>query len=215
MEQYIGLDVSLKETHVCVVDGSGAVVSRGREATHPELVASAIVRLAPSGRVVVLETGGQSGWLQGGLEAQGVRAVIVDARRAKAVLSCRLNKTDANDAEGLAHLARTGWYREVAAKRPETRHARALLLARRQLVKQRRDVENRVRALLRGFGLAVGVVGRPGFEERVWELVRREASLEGAIEPLLKVRGAPSRSRSRRSMAALGTPPRAPKSAAN
>jgi transposase len=184
------LDVSLKETHICVVDGSGAVVSRGREVTHPELVAGAIGRVAPCARVVVLETGGQSSWLQGGLEAEGIAAVIVDARRAKAVLSCRLNKTDANDAEGLAHLARTGWYREVAAKRPETRLVRALLLARRQLVKQRRDVENQVRALLRGFGLAVGPVNRARFEERVWELVRREALLDNAVGPLLRVRRA-------------------------
>lgn len=190
MKQYIGLDVSLKETHICVVDGDGAVLARGREVTHPELLAKAIRSLAPAARVVVLETGGQSSWLQRGLSALGVPAVIVDARRAKAALSCRLNKTDANDAEGLAQLARTGWYREVAAKRPQSRHARSLLLARRQLAKQRRDLENQVRALLRGFGLAVGTVARKGFEERVWQLVLREPALEAAIEPLLTVRRA-------------------------
>ena len=81
------------------------------------------------------------------MRALGVPAVIVDARRAKAALSCRLNKTDANDAEGLAQLARTGWYREVAAKRPETRLTRSLLLAHGQLSKQRRDLENQVRGL--------------------------------------------------------------------
>ncbi len=80
MEQYIGLDVSLKETHICVVDGSGAIVARGREATQPELLADAIARLAPCAKLAILETGGQSSWLQRGLEAQGVRAVIVDAR---------------------------------------------------------------------------------------------------------------------------------------
>ena len=121
MEQYIGLDVSLKETHICVVDGAGAVLARGREATQPELLAKAIGRLAPAVRVVVLESGGQSSWLQRELSALGVPAVIVDARRAKAALSCRLNMTDVNDAEGLAQLARTGWYREVAAKRPRSR----------------------------------------------------------------------------------------------
>jgi len=82
--------------------------------------------------LVVVETGGQSSWLHRELTARGLPVVIVDARRAKAVLSCRLNKTDANDAEGLAQLARTGWYREVAAKRPATRLVRALLLARQQ-----------------------------------------------------------------------------------
>lgn len=188
MEHYIGLDVSLKETHICVVDGDGVVLARGRESTHPDLLASAVGRLAPRARVVVLETGGQSSWLQEELVARGVPAVIVDARRAKAALSCRMNKTDANDAEGLAQLARTGWYREVAAKGAETRAARSLLLARQQLTKQRRDLENQVRALLRGFGLAVGAVSRGRFEERVWELVAREPALEAAIEPLLTVR---------------------------
>ena len=72
-----------------------------------------------------------------------------------------------NDAEGLAHLARAGWYREVAAKRPSTRLARAQLLARQQLAKQRRDLENQIRALLRGFGLAVGTVSKNRFEAGV------------------------------------------------
>lgn len=188
MEQYIGLDVSLKESHICVVDETGAVLARGREVTHPALLAKAMEALAPSLRLAVLETGGQSSWLHGALSALGIPAVIVDARRAKAALSCHLNKTDANDAEGLAQLARTGWYREVSAKRPEVRLSRALLLARRQLVKQRRDLENQVRALLRGFGLAVGTVARARFEARVWELVGREPGLADALEPLMMAR---------------------------
>ena len=188
MEQYVGLDVSLKETHFCVVDAAGTELVRGREVTQPELLVAVLARHAPAARVVVLETGGQSSWLQRALEAAGIPAVIVDARRAKAALSCRLNKTDANDAAGLAQLARTGWYREVMAKQPETRASRALLLARQQLTKQRRDLENQIRALLRGFGLAVGSVSRARFEARVWELVRREPCLEAAIAPLLAVR---------------------------
>ena len=190
MEQYIGLDVSLKETHICIVDAAGAVLARGREATQPELLAAAIGRLSPSARLAVLETGGQSSWLQRELSALGVPAVIIDARRAKAALSCRMNKTDANDAEGLAQLARTGWYREVMAKRPAPRLARALLLARQQLARQRRDLENQVRALLRGFGLAVGTVTRNRFEARVWSLVEREPKLQEALDPLLTVRRA-------------------------
>ncbi|MFQ5507928.1 MAG: IS110 family transposase [Leptospirillia bacterium] len=188
MEQFIGLDVSLKETHICVVDGAGEVVARGREATQPERLAKAIGDLAPEARVVVLETGGQSSWLQRELSARGTPAVIVDARRAKAALSCRMNKTDANDAEGLAQLARTGWYREVAAKRPETRLTRSLLLARRQMAKQRRDLENQVRALLRGFGLPVGTVAQNRFEGRVRTLVKQEPLLKDAVEALLSVR---------------------------
>ena len=98
MEHYIGLDVSLKETHICVVEASGALVARGLEVTQPELLAAAIRRLAPSAKLAVLETGGQSSWLQRERQAQGIPAATADARRAKAALSCRLNKTDANDA---------------------------------------------------------------------------------------------------------------------
>ena len=173
MEEHVGLDVSLKETHYCVVDAAGVELARGREVTRPDLLAAALSRVAPSARVVVLETGGQSSWLQRGLEAAGVPSVIVDARRAKAALSCRLNKTDANDAEGLAQLARTGWYREVAAKRPETRSLRALLLARQQLAKQRRDLENQIRALLReksGDSLPIS-----GLRCRFWPRLRNRA----------------------------------------
>ncbi len=188
MKHYIGLDVSQKQTHICVVDESGVVVGQGREATHPELLVKAIRDLAPDPELVVLETGGQSSWLQQELSALGLPAVIVDARRAKAALSCRLNKTDANDAEGLAQLGRTGWYREVAAKQLETRLARSLLVARQQLVGQRRNLENQVRGILRGFGLVVGKAARSRFEQRVWELVRREPRLEYTVGPLLTVR---------------------------
>lgn len=188
MEQYVGLDVSLKETEICVVDAAGGVLARGRVPTEPERLAEALGRLAPAVSVVVLETGGQSSWLHQELNARDIPAVIVDARRAKAALSCRMNKTDANDAEGLAQLARTGWYREVAAKRPETRIARSLLLARQQLAKGRRDIENQIRALLRGFGLAVGAVAKQRFETRVLGLLEEIPLLEDAVAPLLAVR---------------------------
>lgn len=188
MSHYVGLDVSLKITHLCVVDRDGRVLARAREGTQPGLLATAIRRLAPQAERVVLETGGQSSWLHQGLVAEGVPAVIVDARRAHAALKVQMNKTDANDAEGLAQLARTGWYAAVAAKRPETRRLRALLAARQLLAAQRREIENQARALLRGFGLAVGRVSRRGFEERVGTLVAAEPDLIPALEPLLAAR---------------------------
>ena len=153
MSEYIGLDVSLKETHICVVSEKGKILARGREVTQPELLTLKIKQLCAKPELVVLETGGQSSWLQSALSDLGLPVVIVDARRAKAALSCRMNKTDANDAEGLAQLARTGWYREVTSKSRETRRLRSLLLARQQLAKQRRDIENQIRALLRGWDI--------------------------------------------------------------
>ena len=86
MKQYVGLDVSLKEPHFCVVDTAGNEQVRGCAVTHPELLVTALARHAPWARVVVLETGGQSSWLQRALEAAGVPAVIVDGVPGREVL---------------------------------------------------------------------------------------------------------------------------------
>lgn len=189
MGEYIGLDVSLEETHVCVVGQDGSVVGRANARTDPSALAKLIVRLAPAPERVVLETGAQSAWLHDGLAGHGLPVVIVDARQAKAVLSCRLNKTDINDAEGLAQLARTGWYRKVLAKRPATRRVRAVLSARAQLVRQRRDLTNQMRAILRGFGLALGRATHRMLASRVHALCEREPGLAPALAGLLKVHG--------------------------
>jgi len=188
MKHYIGLDVSLKETHICIVDYDGQIVWQGECVTSPAAISEALTPYHDTIEVVVLETGGQSSWLQKGLSDLDLPTVIVDARRAKGALSCRLNKTDANDAEGLAQLARTGWYHGVMAKREETRFIRSQLLARHLLIKQRRDIENQIRAILRGFGLQVGSVARNKFEARIHELVDEQPELNSALTALLTAR---------------------------
>lgn len=188
MRHYIGLDVSLKETHICVVDETAKIVWQGKCETLATSIAACVDPFGHSIEVVALETGGQSSWLQQGLRGLGLPAVIVDARRAKAALSCRLNKTDRNDAEGLAQLARTRWYREVAAKSENTRFIRSQLLGRHLLVKQLRDIQNQIRGILRGLGLQVGRVSRMRFEARIWELISDHPALEPAMAALLSVR---------------------------
>jgi transposase len=73
-----------------------------------------------------LETGPLTTWLWQALTDAGLPMVCLDARQAKAALNMRINKTDGNDAEGLAQLVRSGWYREVRVKSRE-----AMLAARR------------------------------------------------------------------------------------
>lgn len=188
MTKYIGLDVSLEDTHICIIDEDGKTLSRLIARTEPDELAQAIKEHAPSVKTIILETGGLSSWLQQGLAKHGLPAVIVDARHAKQALSARLNKTDINDAEGLAQLARTGWYKQVLAKRPVTRRIRSVMMARELLVRQRRDISNQIRGLLRGFGLKVGPVSHLRFEARVHELAECEPALLTALEPLLRVR---------------------------
>jgi transposase len=114
--QYVGLDVSMKETKLHVLDDAGKRVWRGRCATEPATIAAAVRQYAPTAVRVGLETGPLTTWLWTEHTAKGLPMVCLDARHAKKALDMKVNKTDANDAEGIAHLVRAGWYREVRVK---------------------------------------------------------------------------------------------------
>ena len=105
-----------------------------------------------------------------GLTEAGIPAICIEARQAKAAMGAMPNKTDRNDARGIAQIMRTGWYRAVHVKSPSCRSWRALLTARRMVLNKRRDVENGIRALLREVGLKVGTPSRKDFPARVREL---------------------------------------------
>jgi len=188
MTHYVGLDVSMEVTSVCVLGGDGAIVWRGVCASRPEAMAAAVAKHAPDAARVVLESGPLSHWHWHGLHALGVPVVCIDARHAHGVLSARLNKTDANDAEGLAQLARSGWFVPVQVKSAHAHHDRTLLAARDRLVKIKRDIENQVRGSLKVFGLLIGKVASGGYEARVRELLAGAPALAAIIEPLLAVR---------------------------
>ncbi len=145
---FAGLDVGDKSTHICVIDGSGLVVWQGAVATDPQVLADTLVRRCPGLERVVLETGALSSFLYHGLTERGVPAVCICARHAKGVLSARVNKSDRHDAEGLAQLARTGWYRAVHIKDDTTHLDRAQLKVREQLVKAHRAMAGQLRGLL-------------------------------------------------------------------
>jgi transposase len=97
------------------------------------------------------------------------------------------NKTDRNDARGIAQIMRTGWDRVVHVKSPSCRSWRALLTARRMLINKRRDIENGIRALLREVGLKVGTPSRKAFPARVRELAAGDAALASLAGSMLSV----------------------------
>ncbi len=188
MSEYVGLDVSMKETSICVVDEAGRVVGEGKVATSVEAITAFVAARAPAAVRIGLETGSLSGWLWRGLVRVGLPAVLIDARHAHAGLKLQLNKTDRKDAQGLAQIMRTGWYRSVEVRSPESQEARQLLAGRALLVSQRVDLENQVRGHLKGYGLLIGRAGQAGFARRVLELIGDEPALHAAIGPLLAVR---------------------------
>ena len=147
MELYVGLDVSLKETSICVVDGSGEIVCEGAVLSEPEAIAEFVKTEAPQAKRIGLETGPTSTWLWHELRALGLPVICIDARHAKAALSMQINKSDRNDAAGLARIMQCGWYREVLVKRLSCHEVRAALNSRAMLVKIKRDLENQIRGV--------------------------------------------------------------------
>ncbi len=188
MELYVGMDVSLKETSICVVDGSGKIVSEGTVISEPAAIAAFIEAKAGCALRIGLETGPTTTWLWHELRALGLPVICIDARHAKAALSVQINKSDRNDAVGLARIMQCGWYKEVQVKSLPCHEIRALLNSRAQLVKIKCDLENQIRGLLKNLGLFIGKAGGNVFRHRAEELVAEHPLLKEAVRPLLAVR---------------------------
>jgi transposase len=182
------MDVSLKETSICVVDGSGEIVSEGTVISEPAVIAAFIEAKAVGALRIGLETGPTTTWLWHELRALGLPVICIDARHAKAALSMQINKSDRNDAVGLARIMQCGWYKEVQVKSVSCHELRAVLSSRAQLVKIKCDLENQIRGLLKNLGLIIGKAGGTVFARRVEELLGRHCLLWEAVRPLLEVR---------------------------
>ena len=185
MDQYVGLDVSTEETSVCILDKEGTVVFEGEVASRPAAIAQTLRRHGPTAIRIAFEAGALSSWLWHELKGLGFPVVCLDARHAKAALSMRINKTDRNDARGLAELVRMGWYREAKVKSMESRQMRAVLAARAKLVDVRRDIENQIRGLLKSLGIVLGKAGSRALPGKILAVLRQAPQLRPLIDPMM------------------------------
>ena len=188
MSLYAGLDISLKTTAVCVVDGSGQVLLETVVESSPDAIADRLRELGQSPERIGLEAGPLSQWIYAGLIDIGLAPVCVETRHMHAVLSARINKTDRNDARGIAQMMRVGLFKAVHVKTPASQHRRLLLTSRKLLQRKIYDIENDLRGSLRNFGLKVGVVGAVKFEDRIRELVADHPVVAAIVGPLLEAR---------------------------
>ena len=187
MTIYAGLDVSDKTTHVCVVTGEGAIVRRDVVASDPEVLAKWLKKHCSGLVRVVLETGPLSSFLYHGLTEREVPVICICARHAKKALSARVNKSDVNDAESLAQLCRTGWFKQVHMKAGATHVDRAALKIRGQLITSRNAFANQLRGMLKLFGLRMGSVTTPNKRrERLDALFGQRPDLRGVFMPLVE-----------------------------
>ena len=190
MEHYVGIDVSLELSSLCVLDVTGKVIREARVASEPEALVAFLRGLDVVIGRVGLEAGPLSQWLYDGLHKAGFGPVLLETRHVKAAMSAMAVKTDRRDARGIAQLLRMGWYRPVHRKLVPSQEIRALLGARKQLQIKVIDLEQTVRGLLRGFGLKVGDVSRGKLPARIRELAAGHVMLEKIVEPSLAAREA-------------------------
>jgi transposase len=189
-QHFVGLDVSVKETAICIIDLQGRTVHRACVESDPKVIREHLFDLKIVFGRIGLEAGPLSPWLYAGLVEAGLPAICVETRHMHAALSARINKTDRNDALGIAQMMRVGLFRPVHVKTPASQQRRLLLTSRKLLQRKVYDIENDLRGQLRNFGLKVGVVGAVGFEARVRELVQDLPGIAAVVTPLLAAREA-------------------------
>ena len=190
MNVYAGLDVSLRETSICIVSAEGKVVLERKVESEPAPVASVLQDYRMDLRLVGIEASALGGWLQAELSGRGFEAVVIEACHTHVALSTMRNKTDRNDARGIAQLMRLGWFKVVHVKSLEAQRLRMLLGCRKSVVHKLVDVENEIRGTLRAFGLKVGSVSRGRFAARVMALAEQaDALIAELVLRLLAIRG--------------------------
>ncbi len=164
MKLFIGLDVSLAKTAVCVLDEHGRIVREAETSSDPEALARFAKDQPGEIAAIGLEAGPLSQWLHRGLAEAGLDAVLMETRQVKGALKAMPIKTDRRDAEGIARLLHLGWFRPVHCKSVSAQEVRALLSARRAVQQGMIALEMSLRGLLRNFGLKVGTVSKGRFE---------------------------------------------------
>ena len=190
MKYFAGLDVSLDDTAVCIVDEDGIIITEAKTASEPDDLACWI---AATGLTIIrlgLEAGPLSPWLHAGLRAAGLPAICIETRRMKGATAAMAVKTDRNDARAIAHAMRVGWFTAVHVKTADSQELRLLLNNRRTLLEKRVAIDNEIRGTLKAFGFKIGSVGVAGFPARVTELLGERPRLFAMVRPMLDAREA-------------------------
>lgn len=188
MRLFVGLDVSLDKTTICVIREHGEIIREDEATSEPEVLSHWLYELDGRIAVVGLEAGPLSRWLHCGLIEAGLDAVLMETRQVKGALKAMPIKTDRRDAEGIARLLHLGWFRPVHCKSVSAQETRAVLGARKAIQQNVIALEMSLRGLLRNFGLKVGAISRGRFEIRIRELADGNPMLETATAPMLRAR---------------------------
>ena len=184
-----GLDVSLRSTHICVIDDDGELLAEGKADSEVADIIAFFDELDVEITEVGLEAGTLTQYLTYGLQFAGYEVVCMEARQVKAALSAMRNKTDKNDARGIAQLLRSGWYSRVHIKSIESHQVRALLSSRKAVLTKCIDLEQEIRGLFKIFGIKLPPkLGHGSFDPKVRPLIEADQALSQSILPMLDAR---------------------------
>lgn len=185
MNYYAGLDVSIKETFICIQDETGQIVHQGKVKTDPELIAKDLAKVPLT--KAALESGSLSYWLVEELRRLHILVICIDARRMAAVLSLQINKTDQNDAKCIADAVRCNLYREVVQKSEVSIEIGILMGCRRVLVSQKIQQSNAIRGFLKSYGIRLSSMEGASFIEAVRkQLLDKKALAKEGITSLIE-----------------------------
>lgn len=171
MKHYIGLDVSMKRSFICVINEQGKMIHEGSESTDPHLITDYLTKLGLEEMVVGFESGSLTPYLLTGFKERAIEAICMDARKLSPILELKINKTDKNDARGIAEALRSGMYTRVHCKPEESIDRAILLTSRRALVEQQTHLKNTVRGLLKGYGIRLGAISAKKFSSAVMKRI--------------------------------------------
>ena len=189
MTYYVGLDVALRSVSACVIDDQGEIIKEAKLDSEVEAIVTWLAPIRHGIEIVGLEAGTLTQYLTYGFQAAGYPIVCMEARGVHAALQAMRNKTDKNDARGIAQILRTGWYRSVHVKSIESHHTRALLSSRKAVLNKCIDLENEVRGLFKVFGIKLPPKLKHGaFDGAVRETIEADPALSHALIPLLDAR---------------------------
>jgi transposase len=189
MNCYAGLDVSLRSTNICVIDDDGKRIAEGKTDSEVADIAAFLDEFGGEIVEVGLEAGTLTQYLTYGLQFAGFEVVCMEARQVKAALSAMRNKTDKNDARGIAQLLRSGWYNRVHIKSMQSHRIRALLTSRRAVLSKCIDLEQEIRGIFKIFGIKLPArLGHGSFDAKVRPLIEADEMLALSLLPALDAR---------------------------
>lgn len=190
MKHYSGLDVSLKETFISIIDEKGKIVKEGVVASESSAIAEFLLGQNKKYESIGIESGQLSISMCKELRNLGLPVTCVDARHMAAALSARINKNDKNDARGIAQMMRVGLFKEVLVKSDEACQVKIILGSRRQLIRCREQIAGTIRGLLKIYGIKVNQrLSSANFALKVQEMVHNldeisQTSIESLVHSL-------------------------------